>query len=267
VPGWRRRVGRAMKAALGPDAGSDACVGAYFRRLADSVAFSQAVFRSGVGTPLLRREWVHDAASGERLLAALAGGKGVILAAPHLIGTEVMLATAAREVPIAVLARKAPDPEYEALKQQWYRALGVQVVHRPRRGEPFAAVTEMTAALRLLRKNQVLAITPDLPQKPGSGVPVRLLGRTVELPAGPFFLAARTGAPLLPAFFHWEDGRYLLWAHEALRVEAGEERDAGLAEAAQQWAGMFEAFLRDHPEMWQFWLDKRWEEWLSHAPV
>ena len=58
----------------------------------------------------------------------------------------------------------------------------------------------MAAALRALRRNHVLAMTPDLVQRPGTGVPVTLFGRMVELPAGAFFLAVRTGAPLLPSF-------------------------------------------------------------------
>lgn len=262
VPGWRGRVRQSMSAALGPDGFREESVRRYFRRLADHLAYSLIVFRGGVDTPAMRKEWVHDPASRDLFLQALSLGKGVVLVAPHLVGMEIMVATAAREAPVAVLARKAPDPEYEALKQRWYAALGVQVVHRPNRDTPFHALEEMTTALRVLRKNQVLAITPDLPQKPGTGVPVRLFGRTVELPAGPFFLAGRTGAPLLPAFFHREEDCYRLWAHEPIAMEAGRSRDELVAAAAQRWAELFEAFVREHPEMWQFWLDKRWEKWL-----
>ena len=35
-----------------------------------------------------------------------------------------------------------------------------------------------------------------------------------------------------------------------------------IAGAAQAWASLFEAFVREHPEMWQFWLDKSWSRWL-----
>lgn len=263
VPGWRARVRQAMRAALGPEGFREEHVGRYFRRLADHLAYSIVVYGTGIGAPALRKEWVHDTPSRELFLQALSVGKGVVLVAPHLTGIEIMVATAARDATIAVLARKAPDPEYEALKQRWYAALGVRVVHRPNRDTPFHALEEMTTALRILRKNQVLAITPDLPQKPGTGVPVRLFGRSVELPAGPFFLAARTGAPLLPAFFHREEDRYRLWAHEPIAMDPGRSRDERVAAAAQRWAELFEAFAREHPEMWQFWLDKRWEKWLQ----
>ena len=36
-----------------------------------------------------------------------------------------------------------------------------------------------------------------------------------------------------------------------------------IAGAAQEWADRFERFVRAHPDMWQFWLDKRWRRWLA----
>jgi len=255
-----------MQAALGADGYTPEHVREYFRRLADLVAYSLAVYRCGVSEAGLEAEWVEDPASAARYQQALAGGKGALLVGPHLIGHEVMIGCAARTLPITVLVRKAPDPDYEALKQRWYAALGVEVVYRPQKGSEFAALGEMTSALRALRKNRVLALTPDLLQKPGTGIPVRLFGRTAELPAGAFFLAVRTGAPLLPSFCHKEAGRYQLWSHEPLRVKQDVDRDAAVADLAQQWATLFEEFVRAHPEMWQFWLDKRWSAWLDATP-
>jgi lauroyl/myristoyl acyltransferase len=43
------------------------------------------------------------------------------------------------------------------------------------------------------------------------------------------------------------------------------DRDRDIAVAAQEWAGRFERFVRAHPDMWQFWLDKRWRRWLTAA--
>src|SRR4051794_35732005 len=63
VPDWRRRVRHAMEAGLGRDMGTASAVRDYFRRLADLLAFSLVVYRSGVDTPAIRREWVHDPVS------------------------------------------------------------------------------------------------------------------------------------------------------------------------------------------------------------
>jgi len=94
---------------------------------------------------------------------------------------------------------------------------------------------------------------------------VRLFGREVHIPAGPFFLASRSDAPAMPAFCHWEAGRYHRWAGPRLEAPEGADRDRAVQELAQQWAGLFESFVREHPDMWQFWLDKRWARWLGVA--
>jgi KDO2-lipid IV(A) lauroyltransferase len=255
-----------MAAALGPDGYEERHVRDYFRHLADLAAFTAAVYRSGVRGAGLEGQWVHDEVSKGLYQELLAGGKGLVMVCPHLIGHEIMVGTAPQEVPVTVLVRKSPDPEYEAIKQHWYRSLGVEVAYRPQKGSQLQGLAEMTTALRVLRKNRVLGITPDLVQKPGTGVPVTLFGRTVDLPAGAFFLAARTGAPLLPTFFHKEGDRYRLWAHPALYGDRSTDRDAAVAELAQRWATLFEEFVRAHPDMWQFWLDKRWFKWLT-APA
>jgi KDO2-lipid IV(A) lauroyltransferase len=256
-----------MAGALGADGYEPAHVRDYFRHLADMIAFSMAVYRSGIAGAGLEGQWIRDPLSRRYYDQAMAGGKGALLVGPHLIGHEVMVgATTIAGLPVTVLARKAPDPEYEALKQRWYAAIGVEVVHRPHRDAKFQGLGEMTAALRVLRKNRVLALTPDLLQKPGTGIPVRLFGRTADLPAGAFFLAARTGAPLLPSFFHREGGRYRLWAHAPLHADPDGDRDAAITALAQEWATLFEEFIRAHPDMWQFWLDKRWSRWLRESP-
>src|SRR5207253_11154199 len=114
---------------------------------------------------------------------------------------------------------------------------------------------EMAAALNALRNNRILAITPDLLQTPKKGVRVRFFGREAYLPAGPAFLASRTGAPLVPCFFWKEAGRYRMSCEEPIEVPARAD-EAGLTAVMQEWCRMFEGFLRAHPDMWLFWLDK-----------
>jgi lauroyl/myristoyl acyltransferase len=266
VRGWKGRVRAGMQAALGPGGFEERHVRDYFSHLADLVAYSAAVYRSGIHGARLEREWVHDPASRDRYRAALAEGKGALMVCPHLIGHEVMAGSATVEFPLTVLVRKSPEPAYEALKQRWYAAMGAEVVYRPQKGSPHEGLAEITSALRVLRKNRVLALTPDLLRKPGTGIRVRLFNRDADLPAGAFFLAARTGAPLMPTFFHKEAGLYRLWTHEPLRADPGVEQERAVAALAQRWTTLFEAFVREHPDMWQFWLDKRWSRWLGVGP-
>jgi lauroyl/myristoyl acyltransferase len=249
APAWRGRLRQRMRAALGPETGTSEQVRDYFRRLADLIVFSAVVYRFGIHGAGLENEWEHDSSSDIRYRDALAAGGGALMVCPHLTLHEVMAASLTDRLPITVLVRKSPDPEYEAVKQRWYAALSLEVIYRPSRDDPHGGLAEMTAALRALRKNRVLALTPDLIQRPGTGVPV----------------APHTKAALLPSFFHRQEGRYRLWAHEPLASDPGLDRDARIADMAQQWASLFESFLREHPEMWQFWLDKRWGRWLDEG--
>lgn len=263
APRWRSRVEGAMRAALGDDLPAGA-VDRFFLRMADMLVFSMAAWREGIGGRSLVSAYMVDPAAESIYRRSLEAGRGVVMAGPHFFCSELMAGVAARSVPVTVLVRQSPDAAYEAIKQKWYRQLGLRTVYRPRRGAPGEGLAEITSALRVLREGSVLAITPDLVRAPGTGLPVTLFGRRVELPAGAFFLSRRAGAPLLPARLLYEEkgGRYVLESGEAL--EAGStDRDEAVRELAAAWAEQFESTLRRQPEMWQFWLDKRWAAWLD----
>jgi lauroyl/myristoyl acyltransferase len=255
-----------MVAALGPAGYTRADVDAYFRHLSDLALFSVAAFRSGLQGAGLERYWGDPSPALDPYHRALERGRGALMVCPHLIGHELLAGAAAAKLPVTVLVRRSADPRYEALKSRWYAALGLEVVHRPWRSPDDGGLAEMTAAVRALRANRVLALTPDLVRRPGTGVNVRLFGRDVELPAGAFYLAVRVGAPLLCSFFHEERGRYLARTDEPMAIEPRGDRDRDVAALAQEWTGRFERFARAHPDMWQFWLDKRWRRWLTAGP-
>lgn len=260
--GLEGRLRAAMTAGLGR-APTPEQVHAYFDRVADQIAFSALIMRSGLRGSGLLSLWEPEPRGVEIVRGSLAGGKGAVIAVPHLIGTEVAAGAVAELVPITLLARRSPEPRYQAVKEKWYEALGVDVSWRPRRG---ASIEEVMSALRVLRRNRALAITPDLLPRPGTGVKVRLFGKEAELAPGPFFLAVRTGAPLVPVFFRHQGGRYHLHAADPLPVR-GEDRDAAVSAMAQDWATLFEDWVTRYPETWQFWLDKRWSRWLLEPPA
>jgi lauroyl/myristoyl acyltransferase len=261
APGLRDRVQTAMAAALGPEGYTRDHVDAYFRHLADLAVFSAEAFRSGIRAAGVERYRID--ALLDPYQRALQHGRGALMVCPHLIGHELLAGATAAKLPVTFLVRRSPNPEYEALKSRWYAALGVEVVYRPQRGADVGGLTEMRAAIRALRANRVLALTPDLVRRPGTGVRVRLFGRDVDLPGGAFYLAIRVGAPLFCSFFREEGGRYRAWTDEPMAIAVTGDRHLDMAVAAQEWADRFERFVRAHPDMWQFWLDKRWRRWLT----
>jgi lauroyl/myristoyl acyltransferase len=267
VPGLRRRVATAMSAALGRDGFRPEHVTGYFDHLADLIVLSAAAFRWGIRAAGLGRYSGDPGAAARPYHDALARGRGALMVSPHLIGHELAVGECTAELPVTVLVRRSSRPEYEAVKMRWYAALGLQVVHRPQRGTDDGGLGEMTAAVRVLRRNHVLALTPDLLRRPGTGVTVQLFGRPVDLPAGAFFLAARTGAPMLSSFLWEKDGRYWGRTDGPIEFVPTGDRERDVTAIAQEWTTGFERFVREHPDMWLFWLDRRWRRWLLDTPA
>jgi lauroyl/myristoyl acyltransferase len=267
VPGLRRRVETAMAAALGRDGYRAEHVEAYFQHLGNLLVFSTAAFTRGIRGAGLERLSGDLGPSVRPYQRALELGRGALMVSPHLLGHELAVGQATEALPVTVLVRRSSRPEYEAVKMRWYAALGVDVVHRPGRGADAGGLGEMTAAVRVLRRNRILAVTPDLIRRPGTGVTVRLFGRPVDLPAGAFFLAVRTGVPLLTSYVWHERGLYRSRTDGPLEIAHTGDRARDVAAMAQEWTTRFERFVREHPDMWLFWLDRRWRRWLLASPA
>lgn len=131
----------------------------------------------------------------EHLDEAFAGGRGVILAAPHLGGWDFGGAWLAVEGyrPVAVVERLEP-PELFEWFAGWRRQLGLDIVPTG----PDAG----TAVLESLKQGRVVGLVSDRDLF-GGGIPVEFFGEWTTLPAGPAMLALRTGAPLLPVAVYY----------------------------------------------------------------
>ena len=105
----------------------------------------------------------------------------------------------------------------------------------------------MRACLQELRAGGVVALLADRDIQ-GNGICTRLAGKTVRLPVGPFELARRTGAIIVPVLTTREPGNRLrLHVEEPFGVGAdGEEVRAGV----ERWASILEPYLRRYPEQW-----------------
>ena len=105
-------------------------------------------------------------------------------------------------------------------------------------------------AYNVLREGGILACArrPRL-QRPG--VAGRVLRRTGEVPPGPFLLAARAGAVIVPTFFLLEPDRRFLVVYEPPIPMDG---DGSLEERARRGLAAFVAILerriREFPEQW-----------------
>ncbi|HET7420235.1 MAG TPA: hypothetical protein VFL27_07625 [Candidatus Dormibacteraeota bacterium] len=190
--------------------------------------------------PALSREDVlarMDVDGREHIDAALAAGRGAILALPHMGSWDMSGAySAASGYPMLAVAERFPGSLNDAVVGA-RRRLGVKVVTLGR--DAVRAVREH------LEANGVVALACDLEQ--GPGVAVRFFGRRAVVPSGPAAFALKTGAPILPVYQHYS-GRNTYHGHvdPPLAIDAADTK----ASIMQRVVERFEDFIRRHPDQW-----------------
>lgn len=182
---------------------------------------------------------------------ALAGGKGVIMALPHLGGWDFGGAwLASRGYPITVVVEPLQPPELFEWFADMRRALGLTVVPLgPSAGK---------VVLQALRRNEVVGLLCDR-DIDGSGVDVELFGARTTLPAGPVTLALRTGAPVLPTAVYFEGRGHHGVIRPPLPLERRGMLRADVATGTQLLADALAALIARAPEQWHV-LQPNWPE-------
>ncbi|MCU1361569.1 MAG: putative acyltransferase [Ilumatobacteraceae bacterium] len=181
----------------------------------------------------------------EYVTDALAGGKGVILALPHLGGWEWAgrwMTDQGHRMTVVVEPLEPPE------LFQWFvdlrKDLGMTVVPLgPKAG---------SAVLRALKANEVVCLLCDR-DLDRTGVDVEFFGERTTLPAGPATLSLRTGAPILPTGVYFTP-RYN-GHHGVVRPPIPVNRLGGglrddVARVTQQLAHELEFLIRRAPEQW-----------------
>lgn len=184
-----------------------------------------------------------DAEGWEHIEAALDGGKGLILALPHLGGFDFAAAwLAGRGVAPTVVVEPVEPPELFAWFAGVREAIGMEVV--PLGADAGAAV------LRALKANRIVCLLCDR-DLAGDGVTVEFFGEHTTMPGGPATLALRTGAPLVPAgvYFRPRGGHFARIGPPLPVQREGRLRD-DVARVTQDLARRFEELIRMAPEQW-----------------
>jgi phosphatidylinositol dimannoside acyltransferase len=173
----------------------------------------------------------------ENLDAALAGGRGAIMAVPHMGSWDMAGAYAgALGYPISAVAERFPGSLNDAVVRTRSR-FGLNVIMLGR-----AAVRSITQALQA---NGIVALLCDLEQ--GPGVDVRFFGRRAVVPGGPAAIALKTGAALLPAYqYTVSPGRHHVHLDAAITWPAGTTKESLM----QRVVSRFEEFISAHPDQW-----------------
>lgn len=108
----------------------------------------------------------------------------------------------------------------------------------------------LRAAIEALKQGDMLGMMGDRDIQ-GTGLCVTLCGRDVRLPRGPWELARREGATVLPAFSNrtWTD-RFVVYLEAPLKVDCTDDAEGDIRRAMQEWAGIFERRLKANPGQW-----------------
>jgi KDO2-lipid IV(A) lauroyltransferase len=201
--------------------------------------------------PALARRLDDSVLGQENLDAALAAGRGAVLALPHSGNWDMGGVWLAQTHGFTtVVERLKPESLYRRFIG-YRESLGFEVLplsggDRP----PFEVLCER------LRDNRVVSLMADRDLS-RNGVEVEFFGEATRMPAGPAKLAIATGAALLPAHCWFEDDGWIQSIHPALDCTGG---DANAI--TQVLADQFAKNIAAHPEDWHM-LQPQWLADLS----
>ncbi len=261
MPGRRRMAARHLQRVCGPDLTGRDLRRATRRSFESYARYYLESFRlPGYGPERVDAGFTDEGT--DALWRALDdGGRGAILALPHLGGWEwaaSWLTTVRHRRVAAVVEPLAPPALFE-----WFRAfrrsLGMTII-------PLGAGAARDV-LAALDRNEIVCLLCDR-DLDGTGIPVEFFGERTTLPGGPALLGMRSGAPVFPTAVYFQPGGGHLGAvRPALHLgREGRLRD-DVARHTQTLAAALEALVRAAPDQWHL-FQPNWpsdHEWLAGA--
>jgi tetraacyldisaccharide 4'-kinase len=194
--------------------------------------------------------WV-DVVGRENVEAAMAGGRGAIMATGHMGNWELHgIAHGWLFGAIGVVARPLDNPALDRRLCSFRSVGGNSVIYKQR---------ALSQVIRAMREGRGVAILIDQNVQAGDGIFVDFFGRPAATTTVAAALALKTGCALVPC--HTElgpDGRYRLVYEPALAWTPSGDRQADLAGLTQALTARIEAWVREVPEQW-LWIHRRWK--------
>jgi len=179
----------------------------------------------------------------DNLEAALALGRGAILALPHLGNWDLAGAhLAARGVDVAAVAETVEPPELFEWFVESRRKVGIDVIAL---GPDSGAVVT-----RALAANRVVCLLSDRDIS-GTGIAVEFFGEETTVPGGPAMLALRTGAALLPGSAYFAaNGRHVARIGAPIPAVREGRLRADVERVTADIVRHLEDAIREAPEQW-----------------
>jgi KDO2-lipid IV(A) lauroyltransferase len=255
VDGGHRRLAQAQLAAAFPTRSRAECRRIARQTFAHFGRMIVAVLRASTQSPGEFLRYI-EVEGEERVRAALAGGKGVIIYVGHFGFWELHgLVHGLVVPPLAVLARPLDNRRLEAMLERVRTSTGNTVIYRQ------GAIRKV---LRVLQANGAVAIPIDQHIQGTNAVRVDFFERQASTTSAVAMLALRTGAPLIGAFaLPLAGGRYrMIYEHPVELPPAGSPDP--VRELSQRCSDVLEMYVRRHPHLW-LWMHRRWRDLPSGA--
>lgn len=183
-----------------------------------------------------------DVVHGERLAILYSEGPVIVLSAHTGNADLAVQALLGRGRPFLALVERLEPPAFGRELIRMRSAAGGTFVE--------AGFGGLRACVETLAKGGCVGLMGDRDIQ-GAGVCVALAGRRVKLPRGPFELARRSHAPVLPVLSsRVRDDRFEVRVEEAFCVSRTDDEEADIRAAAERWAIVLEAHLRRDPGQW-----------------
>jgi KDO2-lipid IV(A) lauroyltransferase len=177
----------------------------------------------------------------DHLRAAVAEGKGVVLASAHFGTIEVGGLRLADFTDFHAVYDTFSPPYLDELVQRKRREKGINLI----------GTTNVREMIRVLRAGGMLCLLFDRPVSFSRGVRVSFFGRDTAVPAGPAALALKTGAIILPVFMYRHPDRSfesVIYPPLTWRETGNREKD--VQSVMQQLMDILQYVVRDRPDQW-----------------
>ncbi|MCT9092112.1 phosphatidylinositol mannoside acyltransferase [Streptomyces sp. ASQP_92] len=183
---------------------------------------------------------------------ALASGRGVVVALPHMGNYDLAGAwvTTKLDIPFTTVAeRLKPETLYDRFVA-YREGLGMEVL-------PHTGGAAFGILARRLRAGGLVCLVADRDLS-ASGVEVKFFGETARMPAGPAMLAQQTGALLLPVTLWYDETPVMKGrVHPPIEVPETGDRASRTSSMTQAMADAFATGIAEHPEDWHM-LQRLW---------
>jgi lauroyl/myristoyl acyltransferase len=179
----------------------------------------------------------------DHLDAALAEGRGAILAGAHLgsLALVGMVLPARGYSLLALVEPVEPRELFDFLVRQ-RQAFGGRLLP-----PTTSALRELLVALR---RNEVVGLVSDR-DVTGTGLEIEFFGRPTRFADGAAALSVRTGAPILPAVaIRREHGMFEGWIEPPLPMPATEDTREAVRALTRSVAQRLEYYVANYPEQW-----------------